>query len=131
MEKSIEQMIVDKGMTAPRVTPQGIEAIIVKREFHRLTDVLTVCVLTLLNGFTVTGESACASPENFDQAIGEAIALKNAKEKVWMLEGYRLKQFLSCNPAPFVYGLPPDVVSAPAPAALDEHRVTVEESGVE
>ena len=55
---------------------------------------LTVCCLTLANGFTVTGESACASPENFDQMIGENIALKNAKEKAWALEGYVLREKL-------------------------------------
>ena len=55
---------------------------------------LTFCVLVLRNGFTVTGESACASPENFDAEIGRKIARENAINKVWMLEGYLLKQQL-------------------------------------
>lgn len=55
---------------------------------------LTFCVLVLENGFTVTGESACASPENFDAEIGRKIARDNAVNKVWMLEGYLLKQQL-------------------------------------
>jgi hypothetical protein len=50
--------------------------------------------MTLTNGFTVTGESACASPENFDAAIGEKIALEQARNKIWMLEGYLLKEKL-------------------------------------
>jgi hypothetical protein len=53
-----------------------------------------MCVIMLENGFTVTGESACASPENFDQEIGNKIAIDNAKQKIWMLEGYLLKQRL-------------------------------------
>ena len=55
---------------------------------------LTFCVLILKNGFTVTGESACASPENFDRIIGQKIAYENAREKIWMLEGYLLKEKL-------------------------------------
>jgi len=89
-----EQMIKDKGLTAPRVTPEHVQSVINKVDYHKLTDVLTVCVLTLMNGFTVTGESACASPENYDEAIGNKIAKGNAVDKVWMLEGYLLKQHL-------------------------------------
>lgn len=52
---------------------------------------LTFCVLVLKNGFTVTGESACASPENFDAEIGRKIARQNAISKIWPLMGYELK----------------------------------------
>ncbi len=55
---------------------------------------LTFCVLVLRNGFTVTGESACASPENFDAEIGRKIARENAVQKIWPLMGYALKQKL-------------------------------------
>lgn len=58
-------------------------------------DLLTFCVLVLKNGFTVTGESACASPENFDAEIGRKIARQNAVNKIWMLEGYLLKESLA------------------------------------
>ena len=57
-------------------------------------DLLTFCVLVLKNGFTVTGESACASPENFDAEIGRKIARQNAVQKIWPLMGYELKQNL-------------------------------------
>lgn len=57
-------------------------------------NLLTFCVLVLENGFTVTGESACASPENFDAEIGCKIAFENAKQKIWALEGYALKSSL-------------------------------------
>ena len=91
---SIEQQLQDKGLNSPRLDPTHIANTIVGESFHKLTNVLTVCVLTLRNGYTVTGESACASPENYDQDIGEQIAKSNAVEKVWNLEGYLLKQHL-------------------------------------
>lgn len=93
-ELEIEKELQVKGLNAPRLTPDLIESKIVKEEYFRLTDVLTVCVLTLENGFTVTGESACASPENFNEEIGNKIARQNGKEKIWVLEGYLLKQKL-------------------------------------
>ena len=56
---------------------------------------LTFCVLVLKNGFTVTGESACASPENFDADLGRKIARQNAVSKMWPLMGYALKERLA------------------------------------
>jgi len=94
-EKDLELEIKNKGLTAPRVTPELIDSIIVSKEFHVFSgSCLTVCCLTLLNGFTVTGESACASPKNFNEEIGQNIAFKNAREKIWALEGYLLKDRL-------------------------------------
>lgn len=93
-DAEVEKEIQEKGLNAPRLTPDLIEATVEKAEFHRLTEVLTVCVLTLVNGFTVTGESACASPENYDEELGNKIARGNAVNKIWMLEGYLLKQRL-------------------------------------
>ena len=77
---------------ADHLADDDIDAKIVDRAFHRLTDRLRLCVLTLQNGFTVTGESACASPKNYRQDIGEKFAFENAREKVWLLEGYLLRQ---------------------------------------
>ena len=94
-ETSIEQEIQAKGLTAPRLTPADIDAAIVGEQYFRFTGTtLTVCCLTLKNGFNVTGESAAASPENFNQEIGNKIARTNAREKIWALEGYLLKQKL-------------------------------------
>lgn len=93
-DATTETMILEKGLNAPRVTPAHIESRIAKAEFHRLTGTLTVCVLTLVNGFTVTGESACASPENFNEEVGNKIARENAVQKIWALEGYVLKNEL-------------------------------------
>lgn len=55
---------------------------------------LTICVLTLENGFTVTGTAACADPRNFDPAIGERVAYDDAVRQVWPLEGYLLRERL-------------------------------------
>lgn len=119
MSDIIEKEIQSKGLTAPRVTPADIEATIASEHFftanegvngmqlallghepklridHPALSLLTFCVLVLRNGFTVTGESACASPENFDAEIGRKIARQNAVNKIWQLEGYLLKQKLS------------------------------------
>jgi Phage protein (N4 Gp49/phage Sf6 gene 66) family len=110
-DTAIEQDIQAKGLTAPRVTPADIESNIdythyfTAREgcegagmgggvYHESIGLLTFCVLVLRNGFTVTGESACASPENFNAEIGRKIAYENAKQKIWPLMGYALKQQL-------------------------------------
>lgn len=94
-EQKTEDKLQAKGLNAPRLTPELIDSAIVNKEFHVFDGTcLTVCCLTLENGFTVTGESACASTENFDKEIGQEIAFKEARGKVWMLEGYLLKQRL-------------------------------------
>lgn len=104
MSDKIEQAIKEAGAdVAPRITLSDIHGKIEKMDYihHGL---LTICVLTLQNGFTVTGESACASPENYNQTVGETIAYENAVEKIWPLEGYLLKQRLyeSALTAPMV-----------------------------
>lgn len=94
-EEAIENEIQEKGLTAARITPERIDEVIVGEDYHVFDgSQLTVCCLTLENGFTVTGESACASPENFDAEIGKKIARANARDKIWPLEGYLLKQHL-------------------------------------
>ena len=97
-EQAIEQAIQDKNLNAPRLTPASIDATIVSEAYHVFPGTtLTVCCLTLRNGFTVTGESASASPENFDAEIGRTIARQNAREKIWVLEGYLLKDKLAAK----------------------------------
>jgi Phage protein (N4 Gp49/phage Sf6 gene 66) family len=56
---------------------------------------LTLCALTLRNGYIVTGESAAASPESFDAAIGRRIARENGRDKIWPLEDYLLRSKLA------------------------------------
>lgn len=120
-DNQIEQEIQAKGLTAPRITPADIEANIASEHYFTAgegvfgaaspfdrtegldtpgaLDLLTFCVLVLRNGFTVTGESACASPENFDLVIGRKIARENAVAKVWPLMGYALKCRLALEAA--------------------------------
>ena len=114
-DETIEQEIQAKGLTAARVTPADIEANIASEHYFTAADgarmspegnwpihnlntgslgLLTFCVLVLRNGFTVTGESACASPENFDAEVGRKIARQNAAQKIWPLLGFALKERL-------------------------------------
>lgn len=94
-ETAIEAEIQAKGLTAPRVTPADIDAAIAEETYQVFFGVLTICVLRLRNGFLVTGESACASPANFDEALGRRIARENARNKIWPLEGYALRERLA------------------------------------
>lgn len=95
-EATIEAEIVAKGLNAPRLTPALIDAQIVSEAYHVFPgSTMTVCALTLQNGFVVVGESAAASPENFDEAIGQRIARENARNRIWALEGYTLRNALS------------------------------------
>lgn len=113
-DQSIEQKFQAKGLTAPRITPADVEANIASEHYFTAADgergaansafgyseehplgLLTFCVLVLGNGFTVTGESACASPENFNTKINRKIARANAINKVWPLMGYELRSKLA------------------------------------
>ncbi|PHS59323.1 MAG: hypothetical protein COB03_03240 [Alteromonas sp.] len=95
-DNDIENEIQEKGLTAPRITPEIIESKIKSEQYHVFDGTtFTTCLLTLENGFTVLGESACASPENFDAEIGRKIARDNARNKIWALEGYLLKEQLN------------------------------------
>lgn len=92
----IEKEIQEKGLTAPRVTPDQLEQVIVSEQYHVFNGTtFTACLLTLKNGYTVIGESACASPENFNAELGRKISRENAKNKIWALEGYLLRSRLS------------------------------------
>jgi hypothetical protein len=94
-DKEIEKEIIEKGITAPRITLEHVEEVIETEQYHVFEGTtFTVCLLTLKNGFNVTGESACVSPENFDAELGRKIARGNAVQKIWALEGYLLKQKL-------------------------------------
>lgn len=63
---------------------------------------LTICVLTLKNGGTVVGKSACVDPANFDEQIGKDAAYKDAISKLWGLEGYNLLVTLHQREATFL-----------------------------
>lgn len=95
-EAAIEAEINTKGLNAPRLTPADIDAQIVTGDYYRFPGTtVTVCRLGLKNGYSVIGESAAVSPENFDEQIGRRIAHDNARAKIWALEGYLLRTRLS------------------------------------
>lgn len=92
-EDELEKEIQEKGLNAPRLTPEDIDSKIKSKTFTNLpSGKCVVCEITLQNGFTVRGESACVSPKNFDQEIGNKIAFQNARDKIWQLEGYLLQE---------------------------------------
>jgi hypothetical protein len=96
MEQEIEQAIQAKGLNAPRLTPTLIDSVIIDKTFTSLpSGKVMVCELTLTNGFTVRGEAATVSKENFNEEIGKTISFKNAREKIWELEGYLLQERIS------------------------------------
>jgi hypothetical protein len=112
-DKPIEQVIQEQNLEAPRIKPEDIKANIFSVRYinaaaavaatggealhvdGQALSMLTICVIVLNNGFTVTGESACASPERYNQQIGERLARESAERKIWPLMGYALKEQLS------------------------------------
>ena len=95
-DDEIEAEIQAAGKTAPRLTPDAIDRTIISEMYHVFPGTtLTIAALTLRNGYIVTGESAAASVDNFDAAIGRKIARENARNKIWGLEGYLLRERLS------------------------------------
>lgn len=80
-------------MSAPQLTVADIQGKIKNASYTVLPDGrTTICQLTLENGFTVIGKSACVSLDNFNVAIGEKYAFEEAANKIWELEGYLLKE---------------------------------------
>jgi len=94
-EQAIEAEIQSKNLNAPRLSPELIDSRIESEDYYVFPNTtLTVCCLTLKNGYTVTGESASVSLENFDEDLGKKIARSHARDKIWALEGYTLKERL-------------------------------------
>lgn len=106
-EQAIEKEIQSKGLNAPRLSPEHIDAQIAAEVWGRASDLfkstphsdalacLTICVLTLKNGYTIVGKSACASPENYNAELGGKIAREDARKQIWALEGYLLRSQLA------------------------------------
>lgn len=106
-EVAVEAEIKAKGLTAPRLTPDHIDAQIAGEYTVRASDAfsgcpvldglacLTICVLVLKNGYTIIGKSACASPANYDAELGHKIAREDARRQIWALEGYLLRSKLA------------------------------------
>lgn len=94
-EAAIEREVQAKGLNAPRLTRADIDAAILCEDYHVFPGTtITICLLTLRNGYGVVGESACASSSNFDIEAGRMVARDKAREKIWALEGYLLRERL-------------------------------------
>lgn len=78
---------------AERVTAEYIKSRIETVEYSVLPkSTVTLCNITLDNGYSVRGESACVDPANFNREIGEKIAHDNAFNKLWPLFGFLLAE---------------------------------------
>jgi len=76
-----------------KITPEHLESLIIGESYYNFPGTtVTVCCLSLENGFNAVGDSACVDPANFDVAIGECIAREKAVDSMWSLEGYNLMQ---------------------------------------
>ena len=94
-EQEIQKQINDKGLDAPRLKPSDIDAVITGETYTVLpSGKVMVCELTLRNGFSVRGEAATVSKENFNEEIGKRISRENARNKIWEIEGYLLQERL-------------------------------------
>lgn len=94
-EDKLEERINELRLNAPRVTPTDIDRKIKGVTYTTLpSGKVMVCEITLVNGFTVRGEAATVSKANFNEEIGHTVSYKNAREKIWELEGYLLQNEL-------------------------------------
>lgn len=97
-DQELEQKL--EASPAPRVTKEAMESRIATTDFIRIGETVTLCNLTLDNGYSVRGESACVSPANYNKEIGERIAYDNAFDKLWALFGFLLKEELFRSQVP-------------------------------
>ena len=94
-DQAMEYKIQEAGLNAPRLTPAHIDSVIKEIKYHVVPGTTaTICSLILMNGYVVNGESAVASQANFNEAIGKEIAYNNARDKIWPLLGYQLRDKL-------------------------------------
>ena len=58
-----------------------LEQYIVKKEFIRIGQKTTICLLTIYNGFEIVGSSACLNKNKFNKELGELQAYENALQE--------------------------------------------------
>lgn len=94
-EQELEAMIQERGLNAPRLTPESIDSVIVNATYTMLpSGKVMVCEITLKNGFTVRGGSCVVSKDNFNLEIGKRVSFEKARDKIWELEAYLLQEKL-------------------------------------
>jgi len=102
-ENAIEQQITALGLTAPRITPAQIDAMVDGLGYHTYVipgTTTTVAAAIDKTGFVVsTGFARSIASSNFDEVFGRNTAIGRAKsaarEALWELEGYRLRRNLA------------------------------------
>lgn len=94
------QSMDEKGLNAPRVKPEDLDAMIAKEQYEVCNGILTICVLTLRNGYMIVGHAAPASKDNFDEQVGRELALKDARSQMWPLMGFHLREKLYSQEQP-------------------------------
>lgn len=118
-DQTIEQEVKAKGLTAPRVTLDALNANVASVEIVKHVapsgQVLRWGVLTTRCGYAVTGRpSVSVSPENDNAELGEKIAVDNARSELWPLMGYALKERLAIGAAGQFDGLTASEIEAAA-----------------
>ncbi len=83
------------NLSGETVTKEYMESRIVDKKFITLNDTVTVCNLTLDNGYSVRGESACVDPSNYRKDLGEHLSYLNSFNKLWSLFGFLLAEKLA------------------------------------
>lgn len=91
-ESDTDLLAAIAAKTGEKVTKEYMESRIAKVAYAKIDATVTVCSVTLDNGFSVRGESACVDPANFDEKIGKSLAYKQAFDKLWPLFGFRLAE---------------------------------------
>lgn len=56
---------------------------------------MTIAIVVLKNGYALQGMSAPADPTNFNEEKGKEFAYEDALRKLWPLEAYVMRDFLS------------------------------------
>ena len=110
-------------MEAQKLTLDDIQSKIESATYLNPVGTLTIAILTLTNGYTVTGESACVNPADFDADLGKKIAYENAEKKVWMLEGYLRKEIAYRGSEPLA--AQPLILDTPAPPEIPTGTIAV------
>jgi len=93
--QEVEQAIATRPY--PKVTKDQMEKRIKNVEHLTIGTTVTICNITLDNGYSVRGESACVDPRNFDAAIGQKLSYDDAFRKLWSLFGFMLAEDIHRN----------------------------------
>jgi len=112
-----------------KVTKEDVQAKIAGVEYFIMPDGrTTIAHVTLRNGFTVRGESACVNAVNFNKELGEQYALEKAFDKIWELEGYLLAEQLNKHPLDAIARVCHEVNKAYCEALGDNSQPTWEDA---